>query len=132
MIRTFCDRRSLRTYAIGMLLVAAGLSLAGAAAEPATAATNEPTALKIGLLLDLSSGSAQIYRDRQRAFELAIKHVNEGRRRVRIARDGRGRATPRPTRRRQSRQHGVSWRSRVCMPSSAPTPARARCRWPSR
>ena len=76
MIRTFCDRRSLRTYAIGMLLVAAGLSLASAAAEPATVATNEPTALKIGLLLDLSSGSTQIYRDRQRAFELAIKHVN--------------------------------------------------------
>ena len=28
--------------------------------------------------MDLSSGSAEVYRDRQRAFELAIKHVNQG------------------------------------------------------
>ncbi|MDE0378634.1 MAG: ABC transporter substrate-binding protein [Rhodospirillales bacterium] len=54
------------------------MSLTGAAVEPATAPTSEATALKIGLLLDLSSGSAEVYRDRQRAFELAIKHVNDG------------------------------------------------------
>ena len=77
MISTFCDRRPLRTCAIGMLLGAASISLAGEAAERAMAGTNEPTAFKIGLLLDQSSGSAQIYRDRQRAFELAIKHVND-------------------------------------------------------
>ena len=34
--------------------------------------------LKIGLLMNFSSGSAEIYRDRQRAFDLAIKHINEG------------------------------------------------------
>ena len=77
MIRKFCDRVSLRACAIGVLLGAAGMSLASAAAEPTMAGTNEPAALKIGLLLDLSSGSAEVYRDRQRAFELAIKHVNE-------------------------------------------------------
>ena len=78
MIRSFCDMASLWARAIGMLLGAAAMSLAGAAAEPTTARADEPTPLKIGLLLDLSSGSAEVYRDRQRAFELAIKHVNEG------------------------------------------------------
>ena len=34
--------------------------------------------LKIGLLMNFSSGSAEVYRDRQRAFDLAIKHINEG------------------------------------------------------
>ena len=56
------------------MLGAAGISLTGAAAEP----TGGSRALKIGLLLDLSSGSAEVYRDRQRAFELAIKHINDG------------------------------------------------------
>ncbi len=36
------------------------------------------TPLKIGLLMNFSSGSAEVYRDRQRAFDLAIKHINEG------------------------------------------------------
>ena len=78
MIRKFCDRASFWACAIGILLGAAGISLIAAAAEPTKARTEESTALKIGLLLDLSSGSAEVYRDRQRAFELAIKHVNEG------------------------------------------------------
>ena len=78
MIRSFCDRAAFSACAIGMLLSVAGMSLTGAAAEPTTARTDGSTALKIGLLLDLSSGSAEVYRDRQRAFELAIKHVNEG------------------------------------------------------
>ena len=78
MVRRFCDRASFRACAIGLLLGAAGMSLTGAAAETTTARADEPAALKIGLLLDLSSGSAEVYRDRQRAFELAIKHVNEG------------------------------------------------------
>ncbi len=74
MIRSLCDRAAVWTFVIGMLLGAEGMSLTGAAAARA----DEATALKIGLLLDLSSGSAEVYRDRQRAFELAIKHVNEG------------------------------------------------------
>ena len=78
MIRKFCNRASVWACTIGMMLGAAGLSLAVAVAEPTTARADEATALKIGLLLDLSSGSAEVYRDRQRAFEFAIKHVNEG------------------------------------------------------
>lgn len=62
---------------MGMLLAAAGMSQA-AVAETATAGPDEPTALKIGLLLDLSSGSAEVHRDRPRAFELAIGHVSQG------------------------------------------------------
>ena len=78
MIRKLCDRAALWAFAIGMLLGVMAMSLTGAAAEPTTAPTGESSALKIGLLLDLSSGSAEVYRDRQRAFELAIKHVNQG------------------------------------------------------
>ena len=78
MIRNLCDRASFWACATGMLLGAAGVSVTGTAAEPTTARTHEPAALKIGLLMDLSSGSAEVYRDRQRAFELATKHVNEG------------------------------------------------------
>ena len=72
------DGASLRAGAIRMLLGAAGLLLIGAVVEPTTARSDEPAALKIGLLMDFSSGSADVLRDRQRAFELAIKHVNEG------------------------------------------------------
>lgn len=36
------------------------------------------TPLKIGLIMNFSSGSAEVYRDRQRAFDLAVKHINEG------------------------------------------------------
>ena len=34
--------------------------------------------LKIGLIMNFSSGSSEVYRDRQRAFDLAVKHINEG------------------------------------------------------
>ena len=78
MIRKFCDGASVWACAIWMLLAAVAMSLTATAAEPTAARADEPTALKIGLLLDLSSGSTEVYRDRQRAFELAIKHVNEG------------------------------------------------------
>ena len=78
MIRKLCDQASSQARAFGLLLAAAGLSLIGAAVGPAAARSDEPTALRIGLLLDLSSGSAEVYRDRQRAFELAIEHVNDG------------------------------------------------------
>ena len=76
MIRNFCDRAAVWACASGMLIGVAGMFLTGAATEPTTA--DEPAALKVGLLLDLSSGSPEVYRDRQRAFELAIEHVNEG------------------------------------------------------
>ena len=78
MIPKVFDEANFRACAIGALLCAAGLSLFGAAVEPTAARSDEPAVLKIGLLLDLSSGSVEVYRDRQRAFELAIKHVNEG------------------------------------------------------
>ena len=63
---------------MGLILAVAGMVLTGAAAAPKAAAADEATGLKIGLLLDLSSGSLEAARDRQRAFELAIRHVNEG------------------------------------------------------
>ena len=78
MILGLCGGAVFRACSFGLLLGAAGLSLIGAAAEPAAARPDEAAALKIGLLLDLSSGSAEVYRNRQRAFELAIRHVNEG------------------------------------------------------
>ena len=78
MIRKFRDRACFRACAIGALLGAAGLSLIGAAVEPAAARSDEPAALKIGLLMDFSGGSTEVLRDRRRAFELAIEHVNEG------------------------------------------------------
>ena len=78
MIRKVLDGAFFRACAIGVLLGAAGLSLIGGAVAPTTARSDEPAALKIGLLMDFSSGSTEVLRDRQRAFELAIKHVNEG------------------------------------------------------
>ena len=67
-----------RACALGLLLGGVGMSLPGAAAESTAARTSGSTALRIGLLLDMSSGSAEVHRDRQQAFKLAIKHVNEG------------------------------------------------------
>ena len=78
MISKFCDLTSFRAFAIAMLMGAAGMTLIGAATEPTTARADEPAALRIGLLMDFSSGSAEVLSDRQQAFELAIKHVNEG------------------------------------------------------
>ena len=46
--------------------------------EPTAARSDESVALKIGLLMDFSSGSTEVLRDRRRAFELAIEHVNGG------------------------------------------------------
>ena len=77
MIRKVLDGASFLACAIGVLLGAAGLSLTGAAAEPTATKSDEPAALKIGLLMDFSSGSSEVLRDRQRAFELAVRHVNE-------------------------------------------------------
>ena len=78
MIRELRDDMFLRARAMRLMLTVAGMMLAGTAAAPNAADADEATALKIGLLLDLSSGSVEVARDRQRAFELAIRHVNEG------------------------------------------------------
>ena len=78
MIRESRERAPLGARAMPMLLGAAAMALTGAAAAPGAARADGPAALRIGLLMDMSSGSAEVYRDRQRAFELAIKHVNEG------------------------------------------------------
>ena len=40
------------------------------------ACSDDPQALKIGLLLDFSEGSTEKARDRERAFDLAVKHIN--------------------------------------------------------
>ena len=60
------------------VLSAASILLACAVAELAAAELGKPSALKIGLRMDLSGGSAEVVRDRQRAFDLAIKHINNG------------------------------------------------------
>ena len=77
MIRETHDRAWLRTRAFGMLLGATGMLLAGVSALPSAAGAAGSTGLKIGLLMDFS-GSADASRDRRRAFELAIGHVNAG------------------------------------------------------
>ncbi len=78
MIRQRYDRNSLRVRAAWMMLIAAGLMLIGTMAEPKATRAEEGAAFKIGLLMDFSGGSAEVLRDRQRAFELAIEHVNDG------------------------------------------------------
>ena len=72
MKRTSLGRRVLR------VLGAAGILLTCAVAGLAAAKLDEPAALKIGLLMDFSGGSAEVVRDRQRAFDLAIEHINNG------------------------------------------------------
>ena len=72
------NKTSLVGRVVWMLLGAAGMLLTGTVAEPAAGPPDRPDALKIGLLMDFSSGSTEAARDRQRAFDLAIKHVNDG------------------------------------------------------
>ena len=76
MIRGLYDDVFLRARAIGAMLVVAFMVSTGPATNVAGA--NEAATLKIGLLMDFASGSTEVLRARQRAFELAIKHVNEG------------------------------------------------------
>ncbi len=73
MTRVWGGARTLRVLAAAALL--ATCAAADLAAE-AAAESDPSTALKIGLLMDFSSGSADVLTDRQRAFELAIKHIN--------------------------------------------------------
>ena len=63
-----------RTVLPAVLAVLTALALGGTVATGSAAAS----ALKIGLLMDYSAGNEQVARDRQRAFELALKHVNQG------------------------------------------------------
>ena len=70
-------RKSAAGRAGWMLLAAAGVALCGEVAQAPTATSAEPATLKIGLLMDFSGGS-EVSRDRRRAFELAVKHVNDG------------------------------------------------------
>ena len=63
-----------RTALPAVLAVFMALALGGTVATGSAAAS----ALKIGLLMDYSAGNEQVARDRQRAFELALKHVNQG------------------------------------------------------
>ena len=65
---SFLSRRG-RLLAVFMALAWGGAVATGSAAA---------SALKIGLLMDYSAGNEQVARDRQRAFELALKHVNQG------------------------------------------------------
>lgn len=66
-------RRRLFLGALGAAL----LLLAGTAEAPVAAQSEGGRSLKIGFLIDFSGGTLAA-RDRQRAFDLAIKHVNEG------------------------------------------------------
>ena len=77
MIRGFQDAISLGACTAWTLLVVIVLSLIGATGAP-TARADGPAALKIGFLTDFSGGAAEASRDRKRAFELAIEHVNGG------------------------------------------------------
>ena len=65
---SFLSRRG-RLLAVFMALAWGGAVATGSAAA---------SAFKIGLLMDYSAGNEQVARDRQRAFELALKHVNQG------------------------------------------------------
>ncbi len=56
---------------------AASLFLAGAVEVPVAAQSDGGRSLKIGFLIDFSGGTLAA-RDRRRAFDLAIKHVNQG------------------------------------------------------
>ena len=78
MIRERYGRRSLGARAAWMLAAAAGMVLIGTMVEPTATRADEKAGLKIGLLMDFSGGSAEVLRDRQRGFELAIEHVNDG------------------------------------------------------
>ena len=78
MIRKRRDSPSFGMRAASVLLAAAGMALVGTMVAPTSMRADEKAALKLGLLMDFSGGSPEILRDRQRAFELAIQHVNDG------------------------------------------------------
>ena len=126
MIRKFYNRASFWACAMGLLLGAAGMSLTGAAAEP-TAPADESAALKIGLLLGLEQrfggglqGQAAGVRARDQAYQ-------RRRRRVRLARQGRGRRRHGgPPRRARSSSTASSWKSKACIAIVGPQRQRQR------
>ncbi|MDE0031823.1 MAG: ABC transporter substrate-binding protein [Deltaproteobacteria bacterium] len=73
-MRTESTRNRINLCRMGLLL---GL-VAFAYGSTVTASAAPASALKIGLLMDYSTGNEEAVRNRQRAFELAIKHVNQG------------------------------------------------------
>ena len=73
-MRTECARNWIVLCRVGLLAVFAAL----ACGSPVAAGSAHASALKIGLLMDYSTGNEEAVRNRQRAFELAIKHVNQG------------------------------------------------------
>ena len=73
-MRTECARNWIVLCRVGLLAVFAAL----ACGSPVAAGSAHASALKIGLLMDYSTGNEEAVRNRQRAFELAIKHVNRG------------------------------------------------------
>ena len=60
-----------RSVLVCALLLGSVVACGGGSPSPDTT-----PALKIGLLLDFSEGSTEKARDRERAFDLAVKHVN--------------------------------------------------------
>ena len=60
------------------LLIGAILACDSDARQAATPTANEAGPLRIGLLLNFSEGSTGRAFDRKRAFDLAVKHVNDG------------------------------------------------------
>lgn len=69
--RRFASCIAARARAVGTC--AAALALSALSAEPAGA---QASGLKLGLLMDYSGRSAEVSRDRQRGFELALRHIN--------------------------------------------------------
>ena len=66
----------MKLYAV-LLMVVTVLLVAGTGCDDDSGERSSTTPLKIGLLLNFT-GSPEASSDRQRAFDLAIKHVNEG------------------------------------------------------
>ena len=60
-----------------MMLGGAGMSLIAVSAAAGTE-SDVQARLKIGFLMDFSGNFTDASRDRRRAFELAIKHLNDG------------------------------------------------------
>ena len=73
-MRTESTRNWINLCRMGLLAGFVALACGSTVAASAASAS----ALKIGLLMDYSTGNEEAVRNRQRAFELAIKHVNQG------------------------------------------------------
>ena len=103
------------------MLLAAVAGCVGVASQ----AQDDVGPLRLGLLLNFSEGAPAKAKDRQRAFDLAVKHVNEGGgvfgRPVEVVV---GDSTLDPARRWRQRGAWLKWRAFT--QSSAPAPAPTR------